>query len=473
MIRLTKFAYGVFALSLLSPLAARAEEPAEAETAYTQEQLDQITAPIALYPDTLVTQIFVASTHPLDVVEASRWLKKPGNAQLVGDQLADAVAPLPWDSSVKALVNAPQVVAMMNNNLEWTEELGDAFLEQGEDLTASVQRLRQMAAKSGYLTSTPQQTVAMEEDGDIDIVPADPQLVYLPTYNPALVYGAWPYPEYQPYYFAPPPGAQITAISYPTHYVVVEKLWNVPPRDLHRHRVDPDNHQIAETPHEQAQISQHRWTHGPKHRVAGSVATAAPAAPVAPGAQVPVVPVAGPAVPPVVAPSAPPVLPIAGPAVPSQPVPIPVPVQAAAPAQPAAPVVSAQNRGARNGQQRGLFHRRFRPEDPQTKEDVAAPAAAPTPAVVQPVAQPAVAPQPQVQPQQQTEQQQPAPTQPAQQQQTNNGSVPDLPLEVPHAHEGSWSTRQHGNYNRSTIPASASPGDNGSNSSTWRDGKPN
>ena len=127
--------------------------------AYTQGQLDQMLAPIALYPDALVSQILMASTYPLEVVEAERWLEVPENASLTGDALSNALMQQPWDPSVKSLVPFPQVLQMMNQNLQWTEQLGDAFLAQQPAIMDSIQQLRQQAQAAGTLQSTLQQVV--------------------------------------------------------------------------------------------------------------------------------------------------------------------------------------------------------------------------------------------------------------------------------------------------------------------------
>ncbi|HYL02604.1 MAG TPA: DUF3300 domain-containing protein [Steroidobacteraceae bacterium] len=171
----------------------------------TAAQIDQLTAPIALYPDELLGSILVASTYPLELVEAARWLEDPTHAALKDQDLTAALDQQPWDPSVKSLVPFPDVLRQMNTNLEWTEQLGDAFLAQQGDVMDSVQRLRQRARAQGALRSTPQQTVATEQN-DITIEPANPDVVYVPYYVPTVVYGPWPWPDYPPYYFVTPPG---------------------------------------------------------------------------------------------------------------------------------------------------------------------------------------------------------------------------------------------------------------------------
>ena len=177
-------------------LAQQAEQ-----TVFKQEELDQILAPIALHPDPLVSQILMASTYPLEVVQADRWAKQ--NATLKGDALTAALEKQDWDASVKSLVNFPQVLTMMSEKLDWTQKLGDAFLADQKVVLDTIQKLRAKAQESGNLKTTQEQTVIVEEK-IIKIEPANPQVIYVPSYNPTVVYGAWPYPAYPPYYYYPP-----------------------------------------------------------------------------------------------------------------------------------------------------------------------------------------------------------------------------------------------------------------------------
>jgi Protein of unknown function (DUF3300) len=176
-------------------------QQAAAPPVFKQEELDQILAPIALYPDSLVSQILIASTYPLEVVEADRFAKQ--NTTLKGDALTKALEAQTWDASVKSLVNFPQVLTMMSDKLEWTQKLGDAFLAQEKAVMDTVQSLRAKAHAAGNLKTTKEQKVIVQEK-NIVIEPANPQVVYVPTYNPTVVYGAWPYPAYPPYYYYPP-----------------------------------------------------------------------------------------------------------------------------------------------------------------------------------------------------------------------------------------------------------------------------
>jgi len=171
---------------------------APAYTQQTPEQLQQLVAPIALYPDSLVAQILAASTFPEQVVEADRWVQ--AHLDLKGDALGQAVDQQPWDPSVKALAPFPSVLGNMDKNLSWTSSLGDAYYNQEQDVMDAVQVMRQKAEDAGNLKSTPQQTVTTQ-DSTISIQPANPDTVYIPAYDPWLVYGGpiGPWPGWYPY----------------------------------------------------------------------------------------------------------------------------------------------------------------------------------------------------------------------------------------------------------------------------------
>jgi hypothetical protein len=181
-----------------APATAQAAAPEQAASAppYTQQTPDQLqvlVAPIALYPDSLVAQVLAASTFPEQVVEADRWVQ--AHPDLKGTDLGNAVDQQPWDPSVKALTAFPSVLGNMDKNLSWTSSLGDAYYNQQQDVMNAVQVMRQKAQDAGNLKTTPQQTVATQ-DSDIEIQPADANVVYVPAYDPWLVYGypivAWP-----------------------------------------------------------------------------------------------------------------------------------------------------------------------------------------------------------------------------------------------------------------------------------------
>ena len=191
----------------------------------TKEQLEALVAPIALYPDTLLSEILMASTYPLEVVEADRWAK--ANQNLTGDPLKSAVAQQSWDESIKSLVATPTVLDMMSTKLDWTQKLGDAVLAQQSEVMDAVQRLRQKAEGRGKLSTTPQQTVSTQIEGGkrfITIEPTDPDTLYVPYYDPAVVYGDWPYSDYPPYYFGTPgyigAGILATGVAFGTGYAL-------------------------------------------------------------------------------------------------------------------------------------------------------------------------------------------------------------------------------------------------------------
>ena len=197
----------LFMVLLAAPPSLIAQQSGQAPV-FKQEELDQIVAPIALYPDSLVAQILMASTYPLEVVQADRFAKQ--NASLKGEALTKALEAQSWDPSVKSLVNFPQVLTMMSEQLDWTQKLGDAFLEQQKPVMDTIQSLRAKAQAAGNLQTTKEQTVIVEEK-IIKIEPASPQVIYVPAYNPTVVYGAWPYPAYPPYSYYPPGYVATTA----------------------------------------------------------------------------------------------------------------------------------------------------------------------------------------------------------------------------------------------------------------------
>jgi Protein of unknown function (DUF3300) len=162
-------------------------QPPVQEAPQTPAQLQQLVAPIALYADALVAQVLAAATYPDQIVEADRWLQQ--HPDLKGEQLGHEVDKQPWDPSVKALTEFPSVLANMDKNLSWTSSLGDAYVNQQQDVMDAVQVMRQRAKQAGNLNSTSQQTVS-QQGQTIVIEPADPQVVYVPAYDPWLVYGA-------------------------------------------------------------------------------------------------------------------------------------------------------------------------------------------------------------------------------------------------------------------------------------------
>jgi hypothetical protein len=188
-------AQGVPMAQTAAPAPAVAAAAAVEQPAFSQEQIEQMVAPIALYPDALLAQVLMSATYPLEIVQAARWVKK--NPDVKGEALDTALREQPWDPSVKTLAMFPSVLERMNENLDWTQDLGDAFLAQEQDVMDAVQRLRHEAQKTGALKDTPQQKVVVEKE-TIVVEPADPQTVYVPTYDPSAVYGQPP--PAAPYY---------------------------------------------------------------------------------------------------------------------------------------------------------------------------------------------------------------------------------------------------------------------------------
>jgi hypothetical protein len=229
-------------LVALAPALACAQQ-------YGKEQIDQLTAQIALYPDSLLSQVLMASTYPTDVAEAAKWSREHPDAK--GDEAVAQVQEMGWDPSVSSLVAFPQVIVTMGEKPDWVKDLGDAFLTQPEDVMDSVQRLRTQAQAAGNLKSNEQMTVKVEPapapDPQVTVVrqqvapqqviviePAQPEVIYVPSYNPAFVYGAWPYPAYPPVYVPPPPGywwssaivgGVATGIAWGVSYAVRDALW--------------------------------------------------------------------------------------------------------------------------------------------------------------------------------------------------------------------------------------------------------
>lgn len=185
-----------------APVYAQSSQQQGGQAQLTEAQLAALVAPIALYPDSLVSQVLMASTYPLEVAEAANWQK--ANANLKGNSLNQALQQQNWDASVKSLVSFPSVLQMMGSQLSWTQNLGNAVLAQQSDVMSAIQALRAKSKDTGALKSTPQQTVSGGGSQPIVIQPANPQVIYVPTYNPTVVYGAWPYPAYPPYTYYPP-----------------------------------------------------------------------------------------------------------------------------------------------------------------------------------------------------------------------------------------------------------------------------
>jgi len=173
------------------------DQPVAGPGKQSSQELQQLVAPIALYPDALVAQILAASTYPTQIVEADRWMQ--GHSNLKGEELAKQVDKQDWDPSVKAVAQFPPVLENMDKNLSWTSSLGDAYINQPRDVTDAVQTLRQQARNAGHLNSNEQESVTTQGK-TIIIEPADPEVIYVPAYDPWLVYGApiVGYPDWYP-----------------------------------------------------------------------------------------------------------------------------------------------------------------------------------------------------------------------------------------------------------------------------------
>jgi hypothetical protein len=191
---------------LLAAVAVSAAARAQEAPPLKAEEIEALVAPIALYPDTVLSQVLMASTYPLEVVQAARWVK--ANPNVKGEAAVKAVEKETWDVSVKSLVAFPQVLEPMNDKIDWTQKLGDAVLADQKAVLDAVQRLRSKAEKSGNLKSNEQQKVVIEQAPQQQVIvieSASPEVIYVPAYNPTVVYGAWAYPAYPPYYWAPYP----------------------------------------------------------------------------------------------------------------------------------------------------------------------------------------------------------------------------------------------------------------------------
>jgi len=241
------------------------------EQNFSQAQIQQMVAPIALYPDPLLTQILMASTYPLEVVEAARWSQD--NLGVTGAALETAMQTQSWDPSIKALTAVPQTLEMMSDKLDWTQQLGDAFLAQQQDVLAAVQTLRAEAQAAGNLQSTPQQTVttapppagsSVAGPAPIVIQPVNPDVYYVPVYNPGVVYGGWNYPAYQPFYWSPPGFVAGNIMSFAAGIAVGAAIWGN--CDWWNHNVIINVNRYNVFNHTNINITNNIWVHNPAHR---------------------------------------------------------------------------------------------------------------------------------------------------------------------------------------------------------------
>jgi len=236
-------------------------EPSER---YSREELAQMLAPIALYPDALLSQVLMASTYPIEVIEADRWVKR--NPRLKGEALDAALLDKDWDPSIKAICHFPSILALMSERITETTNLGNAFLAQEAGVMDMVQELRAKAYAQGNLTTTSQQKVIVEKE-TIIIEPADPRFIYVPYYDPFYIYGPWWYPAYPPYYWMPRGVSIGIGISYwPGFYFgFAFGTWSY--FDWHRHHIFIDVHKRPRYVRHDRWISKPgRWYHAPRHR---------------------------------------------------------------------------------------------------------------------------------------------------------------------------------------------------------------
>jgi uncharacterized membrane protein YgcG len=274
----TAFAIAAIAALLAWPALA-ANEAAGTDTASPQQQtlsqgeLDALVAPIALYPDALLAQVLMASTYPLEVVQADRFAK--ANTSLKGDKLDEALTKQDWDASVKALVATPTLLAMMSDDLDWTQKLGDAVLAQQPDVMDAIQRLRAKAEANGKLATTKEQKVTVSKEADnkqvIVIEPTSPETVYVPYYEPSVVYGAWDYRDYPPYYFAPAPGwvvggALASGIAWGAGFAIGNAIWDGFDWDHGNIHVDIDKNVNINKHVNKKDVKSGNWQHNSYHR---------------------------------------------------------------------------------------------------------------------------------------------------------------------------------------------------------------
>lgn len=280
-----------------APAKAPAARPAPTRDAvFGRPQLDQMLAPIALYPDALLAQVLMASTYPGDVAEAVAWSR--AHPKVMGEDAVRRVADMPWDPSVQALAAFPQTLAMLGQNLAWVQNLGDAYLAQPRDVAASIQRLRRKAQQAGFLGSNPYQVVrtaprprtpgpaigpppapvadeglgnAQEEyTEDIYIEPVDEEMVYVPSYDPNEVYGTWEDPYYEPIYYAPPAGyylggALAAGLAFGVGVAIIDSLWGDIDWNGGDIDIDLDRYNRAHVDHRRAAGDNH-WRHDPVNR---------------------------------------------------------------------------------------------------------------------------------------------------------------------------------------------------------------
>ena len=283
-------AISVFCIGLILPLEMpiwafqdQGQQPVQLEAQLMPpEQLDSLVSQIALYADPLIAQVLAASTYPLEVVEASRWLQ--ANPNLRGTELTDAAREQPWDPSVQALVVFPTVIQMMDRNLRWTTDLGNAFLAQEQDVMDAIQRQRQRAASSGRLASNDQQRIETSYEGDRNVIaiePSQPDIIYVPVYDPISIWGPPIYNPYPSFWYPPRPayGTVIAgggfgffvgiAMTNQFRYWGGWNSWGWNPGWRNRTVIINNNfytHNNYRTPNNYLRNGNSVWEHNPRHR---------------------------------------------------------------------------------------------------------------------------------------------------------------------------------------------------------------
>jgi hypothetical protein len=262
------------AIATIVVVAGLAAAPARAEEVSSSARgAAQLVAPIALYPDSLLAQILMASTYPLEVVEAERWTQ--ANFDISGEERLEALKKEPWDPSVKGLTALPQVLQMMSDKPDWTQTLGDAFLARQQTVLDAIQGLRARADAAGNLETTPQQKVSRvaappspgsnapaETVYTIDPPTADEY--YLPIYNPNTVYGRWPYPDYPPIIWYPPNHVADGVLSFAGGAAVASAIWGR--IDWWNHRVNINVNRFNRFNRTNLNFKRNAWAHDPAHR---------------------------------------------------------------------------------------------------------------------------------------------------------------------------------------------------------------
>lgn len=231
---------------------------------YSRAELSQMLAPVALYPDALLAQVLMASTYPLELIEADRWVAR--NPGLSGDRLDNALLDQDWDPSVKAICHFPSILTLMSERISETTNLGNAFLAQEDEVMDVVQELRAKAYNQGTLATTDEQKVIVERE-TIIIEPANPRVIYVPYYDPFYIYGPWWYPDYPPYYWGPRGGSLGVGYSFWPGFSFSFSFGSWSYFDWPHRYVYIDVHQRPRyVRHDRWLSTPGRWHHVPRHR---------------------------------------------------------------------------------------------------------------------------------------------------------------------------------------------------------------